>query len=145
MKTPRYVVDASVIAKWVLPGEPYQGNALKLKEDCTSQLVDLHAPSFIMLEVANALWRAAKAGRVSEEDALEALRALEGMMIEIHETKWSEVRQGLTIACSLDLTIYDAVYLTLAHALKTRLITADKRLYETARARFPLLYLGDYL
>jgi predicted nucleic acid-binding protein len=65
-------VDASVVAKWVLPGEPYQENAVKLKEDFASGTAELCAPSFITQEVANSFWRAVKLGRLSEEDAQEA-------------------------------------------------------------------------
>jgi len=33
MKHPYYVVDASIIAKWILSGEPFLKKALALKED----------------------------------------------------------------------------------------------------------------
>jgi len=138
-------VDASVIAKWILPGEPYQENAVRVKEDCVSGMAELCAPGFIVEEVANALWRAIKLGRISEEDAQEALKALNDMRIELHELNWAQVSQGLSIACKLDLTVYDASYLFIANNIKARLITADKRLYETAREHFRILHVKDYL
>jgi predicted nucleic acid-binding protein len=52
---PRYVVDVSVVAKWILPGEPYQENAEKLKEDFVAGQVELCAPDLVVTEVANAL------------------------------------------------------------------------------------------
>lgn len=139
------MVDASVIAKWILPGEPYQDNAVRLKEDCVSGMSELCAPSFIVEEVANALWRAIKLERISEEDAQEALKALNDMRIELHELNWSEVSQGLSIACKLDLTVYDTSYLFLANKIKACLITADKKLYETAKEHFRILPVKDYL
>jgi len=139
------VVDASVIAKWILPGEPYQENAVRLKEDCVSGMAELCAPSFIVEEVANALWRAINLERISEEDAKEALKALNDMRIELHEPNWAKISQGLSIACKLDLTIYDTSYLFLADKIKARLITADKRLYETAKEHFRILHVKDYL
>lgn len=139
------MVDASVIAKWILPGEPFQENAVRLKEDHVSGLAELCAPSFIVEEVANALWRAIKLERISEEDAQEALKALEDMRIELHELDWTQISQGLSIACNLDLTIYDTSYLYLADKIKARLITADKRLYETAKEHFRILFVKDYL
>ena len=74
---PRYVVDASIIAKWILPGEPYQENTAKLKEDFTTGQVELCAPTLIVHEVTNAIWRATKLGIISVNDAKEALEALE--------------------------------------------------------------------
>ena len=104
-------MDASVVVKWILPGEPYQENADKLKEDHVSGIAELCAPSIIIPEVANALWRAVKLGRISEEDAQEALNALNDMKIKLYELDWTEISQGLSTACKLDLTVYDASYL----------------------------------
>ena len=138
-------MDASVIAKWVLPGEPYQENAVKLKEDHVSRIVSLSAPAFITSEVANALWRAVKLGRIIEEDAQEALKALNDMRIELHESDWIQVSQGLSIACKLDLTIYDASYLFLANETKAQVVTADNKLYEKAKKHFGVIHLKNYL
>jgi len=139
------VIDASVIAKWILPGEPYQEKAVKLKEDYILGLVVLCAPSFTVQEVANALWRATKLGRILKKDAEEALTALGDMRIELHDLNWAEVTEGLAIASSLNLTVYDASYLHLSDKLRAPLITADETLYERARERFKLIHVKDYL
>jgi predicted nucleic acid-binding protein len=138
-------VDASVVAKWVLPGEPHQENAVKLKQDYISGIASLSAPAFITLEVANAMWRAVKLGRIIEEDAQEALKALNDMRIELHESDWIQASQGLSIACKLDLTIYDASYLSLTDKTKAQFITADNKLYEKAKQHFGVLHLKNYL
>ena len=41
---PRYVADANVLVKWILPGEPYEEIALRLKEDNVKAIVSLHSP-----------------------------------------------------------------------------------------------------
>jgi len=138
-------VDASVVAKWVLPDEPFQEKALKLKEDHVSGVVELFAPSFIVLEVSNALWRAARLNRISVADAKEALKALNNMGVELHELDWAQMAQSLSVACDLDFTVYDASYVFLSNELRVPLITADKTLYETGRKRFRILHLKDYL
>ncbi|MFQ6074599.1 MAG: type II toxin-antitoxin system VapC family toxin [Candidatus Bathyarchaeia archaeon] len=137
-------MDASVAAKWALPGEPYQKSALKLKEDHILGLAELSAPSFIAQEVANALWRALKLGRIVKGDAEEALRALGEMRIELHELSWDQVAEGLDIASSLDLTIYDASYLYLSNRLRAPLVTADGTLYERSRKLFRITHVKDY-
>jgi len=138
-------VDASVVAKWVLPGEPFQEKALRLKEDYVSGVIELSAPNVVVQEVANALWRATGVKRISEADAKEALKALNDMRIELHELDWSQAAEAVSIACDLDLTIYDASYVFLADELRAPLVTADKVLYETARKKFKILHIKDYL
>lgn len=142
---PRYVVDANIVAKWVLPGEPYQEHAVKLKEDFVSGLVELCAPNFIVGEVANTLWKAVKLERISEQDAEEALEALGDMKIELYESNWTQASRELDIACKLNLTVYDASYLLLASKTKTNLITADEKLYKKAKQHFRITHIKDYL
>ena len=138
------MVDASVVAKWVLPGEPNEENALKLKKDHVLGLVELHAPAFIVEEVANALWRATKLRRLSKEDAQQALIALNDMKIILYELDWAKAAQSLAIACKHNIALYDASYLFLADKIKAQLLTADNKLYETAKEHFKLLNLKEY-
>jgi predicted nucleic acid-binding protein len=138
------VVDASVVAKWVLPGEPNQENALKLKSDHVLGLVELYAPAFIVEEVANALWRAVKLKRLSQEDAKDALNALNDMKIILYESDWTLAAQSLAIACKHNIALYDASYLFLTDKIKAQLLTADNKLYETAKDHFKVLNIKDY-
>ena len=87
IKTSQYVVDASVVAKWVLPIEPYQENALKLKDDYVSKRAELYAPAVLTIEVTNVLWKAVKLKRLSQEDAQEALKTLGNINLGLHEIK----------------------------------------------------------
>ncbi|MEM0011159.1 MAG: type II toxin-antitoxin system VapC family toxin, partial [Candidatus Bathyarchaeia archaeon] len=50
----KVVADASVIVKWIIP-EDYTEDALRLRDDFLDGKIDIHAPSIILLEVANAL------------------------------------------------------------------------------------------
>ena len=138
------MVDASVVAKWVLPGEPNLENAVKLKSDHVLGLVELHAPAFIVEEVANALWRATKLKRLSQQDAQKALNALNDMKIELHQLDWAQAAQTLEIACKHNIALYDASYLFLTDKIKAQLITADNKLYETAKDRFKVLNIKEY-
>jgi predicted nucleic acid-binding protein len=138
------VVDASVVAKWVLPGEPNQENAIKLKNDHVLGLVELHAPAFIVEEVANALWRATKLKRLSQEDAQEALNALNDMKIELYQLDWAQAAQSLEIACKHNIALYDASYLFLTNKINAQFITADNKMYETAKDHFRVLNIKEY-
>jgi len=137
-------VDASVVAKWVLPVEMYQENALKLRNDNTSGKAELFAPTILSAEVANALWRAVKLKRLSEEDAQEALTTLGDTKIALCELDWSQISKVLKIACMLDSAIYDAAYLFLSDKIDAQLVTSDTKLYEKAKENFNVLHIRDY-
>ena len=140
----QYVVDASIVVKWVLSGEPYEENSARLKKDYLSGIINLSAPSFVVQEVANSLWKAITRGRILPEDAQEALRVLQGMRIDLHELNWIEISEALNIAGKLNLAIYDASYLLLSEKLKTQVVTADDELYQKARECFKVLHIKDY-
>lgn len=141
---PRYVVDASVVAKWVLPDESEEAGPAKLKQDLVEGRVELHAPSIMPVEVANVLWRAERAGRIARSDATEALRALGGLRLALHELGWDGILESFELASSLDVVMYDAAYLLVSSRLKAPLITADVSLYEKSKARYRSLLVRDY-
>lgn len=141
---PRYVVDASVVAKWILPGEPYEENAVRLKEDSVEGLAELHSPNLITYEVGNILWRASETKRIAHEDAKEALKVLASIKITLYDLRWHDVAEGFSIASALNLTIYDAAYILLSNKLKAPLITADDQLCERAKAASRLIHVEDY-
>jgi len=140
----QYVVDANIVVKWVLLGEPYEENSAKLKDDYLSGIINLSAPSFAIQEVANSLWKALTRGRILQADAQEALKLLQGMQIDLHEFNWIEISEAINIACKLNLAIYDASYLLLSEELKNQLITADDQLYQKAKDHFKVLHIKDY-
>ena len=138
------MVDASIVVKWVLSGEPYEENSVRLKQDYLAGTVNLSAPSIAVQEVANSLWKARTRGRILQEDAKEALKTLQDMRIELHEFNWIEISEALNIACKLNLAIYDSTYLLLSEKLKTQLVTADDQLYQKAKEHFKLLHIKNY-
>lgn len=137
-------MDASVVVKWVLSGEAYEESAVKLKDDHLSRIVELCAPSFLVQEVANSLWKAVKLGGIREEKAQEALNALNDMNLILYELDWAQISRVLIIACKLDSAIYDAAYLFLSGKMKAQFVTADNKLYEKAKKHFSVLHIRDY-
>lgn len=70
----RYVLDASVAAKWVLPanGEPLSKEAALLLAAHSAGEVRFLVPDLFWSEIASILRKAAKAGRISERSAVDA-------------------------------------------------------------------------
>jgi len=139
------VVDASVAVKWVLSGEPYEENAVRVKADQVSGIAELCAPSFMVQEVTNAMWRAIKLRRITQESAQKALKTLDDLQVNLYEFNWTEASEELTIASKLDLAIYDASYLFLSEKMNAKVITADDKMYQKANGHFRVLHLKYYV
>jgi predicted nucleic acid-binding protein len=121
------VVDASVAAKWVLP-EPGSEAAAELR----TLEPDLVAPSIIVAEIGNAIWKSAMRGDLGKSDASEALQialAHFSKLFPIHDL----ASVAAAIAIDLRHPIYDCFYLALAERERAPLISADKRLLAAAR------------
>jgi predicted nucleic acid-binding protein len=139
------VVDASVAVKWVLSGEAYEENATKFKDNQLSENAEMFAPSLMIHEVANSLWKAIKLKRITQEDAFRAMKDLGDLQINLQEQYWTEVSREFAIAIKLDITTYDAAYLALSEKMNAPVITADDKLYEKAKGHFKVLHLRDYV
>jgi len=122
------VLDASVIAKWILPGEPWERQALKLKDKLVKGEIEIHEPMLLTYELANLLLKAVKKKRISLEDAASALELLEKLGLKLHKTNLEEAAQLLREAEKLGLTAYDMAYVQLAKKLEATLISADQEL-----------------
>jgi len=138
------VVDANVIAKWVLTGEPYEDNALRLKEAVVNRSVMLHSPDLLVSELGNVFWKASKKSRISNENAIGALGVLATMNITLHRLKWEEAIECLHSAIELDLTVYDASYLHLGKVLGVSVLTVDEKLWKSAKGKYDVTLLKDF-
>ncbi len=133
-------VDASFVVRLLVmdPNEsPYQS----LWDGWVEAGVIIAAPSLLLYEVTNALYRLAKAGQFSREVADEFLEIALGLNIEfygnanLHERAWQIANQ-----LSLPAT-YDAHYLALAEILAAELWTADRRLVNSVRDVYDWIHL----
>lgn len=120
-----YIVDASVAVKWFL-SEPEAAAALRLLKDDN----DLHVPDFFFIEMDNILCKRIRRGEITRDDATAVRRLLHQLPLESHAL--AEVHpHAYKIAVDTSRSIYDCLYLALAVLLKGRMVTADRRLYES--------------
>jgi predicted nucleic acid-binding protein len=115
------VIDASIAVKWVVEEE---GTPAALELRRRGRLI---APDLLVAECANILWKKARRGELSREEALLAARLLQGAEIELLPTL-PLLDAAAAIAIELDHPAYDCLYLALASAKDCRFITADDRL-----------------
>ncbi len=122
------VVDASVAAKWVLQ-EDGSDRAAGLRGSGD----DLIAPSLIVAEIGNAVWKRAIWREVSARDAVRALQTAISLFTQLIAPTDLAAR-ATEIAIELRHPIYDCFYLALAERERCALITADRRLIAAAKA-----------
>lgn len=119
----RVVVDASVAVKWFVP---------EIHSDAAERLLDpsysLSAPDLIVVEVGNTLWKKVRRGELTPDAASKILNVLEEIDIELAPSA-GLVAPALGFATSLDRSVYDALYLTLAIAHDGVLVTADRKFH----------------
>jgi predicted nucleic acid-binding protein len=142
----RFVLDASVAAKWVLPeqGETLSREAVLLLTRFAGGEVEFAVPDLFWPEVGNILWKCVRTGRIGEASALEGLARLQALRIPSYPSEPLLV-DAATIAFAFDRTVYDSIYVALAVLLGRRLVTADERLANAVGIRLPVVWLGAAL
>lgn len=115
----RAVVDASAFVDAILPTERQSAALAAMAQ------VELWAPAILDMEVTSALWRLARTGQISDEEADEGVHALQTAPVRrvddpaIVGEAW-RLRQSVRIP--------DAFYVATARLLDATLITSDARL-----------------
>lgn len=141
----RFVVDASVGAKWASPEliEPLADRANRFLREYMAGAVQIVVPDLFWLEIGNFFWKAARRGTLTH--AL-AQRGLEVMMNRDFPTLPSRavLPEALMIAVDFGRTVYDSTYVAVAVATGSELLTADERLVNALGSRFPVRWLGVY-
>ncbi len=121
------VIDASVALKWTIEEEGSGAARRFLLED------SLAAPDFLWLECANVLWSKARRRQITTEDARAALAAILAAPVDcVPSRELADVAQA--IAFDLDDTAYDSIYLAVAMARNSVLVTSDAKFHYAASA-----------
>jgi predicted nucleic acid-binding protein len=113
------VVDASAIVALLFDELTREEIVPRLRE------ATLRAPSLIGFEVANACLKKIRVAPAERERLLEAFFLLDGLSISLETIN---LHAAIVLAERMKLSLYDASYLWLAHALGAELVTLDDRL-----------------
>jgi predicted nucleic acid-binding protein len=115
------VVDASVAVKWFVPENDSDRAAALLASPEV-----FHAPEFLRLELANAIWKNVLRKRVPREVHSVAEPELERIIAYWHDPS-PFIASAFAQACDASHPIHDFIYLTLARHLNAQLVSADRR------------------
>jgi predicted nucleic acid-binding protein len=119
------IIDASVALKWVCEEEG---------SDRAAELLDgrpLAAPSFWLVEAANALWRRVQRGELDLAEAEERIAELSCAPVDALDAQ-KTTPAALKLGCELKHPVYDCLYLEAAIRTGGRVVTADRRFHQAA-------------
>lgn len=126
------VIDASVVAKWLLPDEQGNSAANKIRKDLIDRAVSILVPIFIFYEVNNLLRSAVLSHRFDPEKAKQAYDGFLNLNFKVYSSK-ELFKNTLEKAFELDISSYDASYTCLAEYLQVPFYTADEKLVAKAQ------------
>ncbi|MFY9560916.1 MAG: type II toxin-antitoxin system VapC family toxin [Terriglobales bacterium] len=141
----RFVVDASVGAKWAAPEliEPLADRANQFLRDYMVGSVQIVVPDLFWLEIGNFFWKAARRGTLTYALAEHGLQTMINRDFPTLPSR-AVLPEALTIAVDFGRTVYDSTYVALAVATGSQLLTADERMVNALGARFPVRWLGAF-
>ncbi len=122
----KLVLDASIVVNVVTT------QRLTIAAERWMELpVEILAPDFLRIEVANALWKVENAGLMDSRNADLAWRHIQHGDIRFIPDR-EHLDRARVLARNLHHPIYDCLYLAVAEAHEATLITADRRLHGVA-------------
>lgn len=135
---PLYIVDASVIIKWIAK-EDFSGHALKLRNDFLKNKIELGIPEFAYYEVSNYF------AKHIPTVALLFLSQL--FMLKMTEFRLSLKNSAKSISIMnqvRQISFYDASYHATAIENNGTFITADEKYYRRAKSFKHITLLKNY-
>ena len=120
------VIDASVLIKFYVP-EILSDKAEELLTRVAQGDVMLLAPDLIYPEVGNILWKKQRMKELTRSEVEEITDAIISLPLKI-ETSKLLLPLAMDIGMAYGITIYDALYLSMARIYEIKMMTADKKL-----------------
>src|SRR5437016_5742693 len=109
----KYVLDASVALKWVLP-EPLSAKAKRLRADFQAGIHELLAPDVYCGEVGHGLARAERRGIVKPNQGIVLLADVLSTPPQFFASYPDLIVRAFEIAMQMRVGVYDCLYVALA-------------------------------
>jgi predicted nucleic acid-binding protein len=123
------VLDASIVARWFVgdPEEVHVRAARALFSEYRTGKIECHAPRFMLLEVANAIWKDCRFGSLAPDEGRTLIQELGVLDLVMHDHE-PLLADAFDLALSQGVSAYDAIYLALARKAQMSFWTQDARL-----------------
>ena len=135
-----YVLDASIILKWVLPKNisPLQEQALSIREALVDGTIKIIVPSLWRYEVANTL------GRLVPNHAFDLLTLCSDIGIQEAEESSERDKIAFDLMNQWQVSFYDASFHALAIVNDIIFITADEKYKNKVKEQSDISILKDW-
>lgn len=120
------VIDASAVVELTCCSQMGRD----IDKALSGQDASLHSPTFLDIEVLNALRNLRRGGGIDEEGQNKAVKTLNSLRRKRHD--FSDLA-GRILSLQHDLTAYDAAYVALALKLNASLLTLDQGQLQVAQ------------
>jgi predicted nucleic acid-binding protein len=131
----KYVLDASVALKWVLP-EDESDIADKLREEYREGVHDFLSPDVFWAEVGHALARAERRGIIHRPDGSRLLAEILTTPPRLSPS-FPLLTDAYSIASALRTSFYDCLYVAVAERESCQFVTADVRAVTILQPQHP--------
>lgn len=138
------VLDSGILIASVFP-ETLTPQAQQLIKQLQDENTILHAPALLRYEVVAVSRKAVYQGRVTVEEGLRARDRLLNYPLTLHLND-DLLKRAYELATEYNRpTAYDAQYLAVAEQLSCAFWTADERMFNAVKDRFPAIrWLGNW-
>lgn len=133
----KYVLDSCVGFKWLVI-EPLTAEARRLRGEYLKAIHHLIAPDVDPIEVALALTRAERQGRITPIEGSQFLHDMMNTLPQLHPYL-PLLPRAYEISSQFRVGVYDCLYVGLAEREGCELVTADDKLVKNLPAQFPFI------
>jgi predicted nucleic acid-binding protein len=140
MSESTFVVDTSVVLKWLRRDEPLFAEARVLRQRLLEGEIRLAAPFLLAYELANVLHYKRE---MSTAEVMEAVRSIYETGLEWYGPTQALIERTIEIARIYDIAAYDATFVALAEALGGEFITADEKAFRRLTSLPYVKFLGN--
>jgi predicted nucleic acid-binding protein len=131
----KYVLDSCVAFKTVL-AEQDSDKAQRLCEDYQNNVHELLSPDVFAVEIAHAITRAERQGRISPAEGARLLTDMLNRLPAMHASP-PLLPTAYHISSDARIGVYDCLYAALAEREGYELVTSDDKLIRKLQPRFP--------
>jgi predicted nucleic acid-binding protein len=139
------IIDASVLIKFFVP-EVLSTKAEQLLARVEEGSVKLFAPDLIYAEAGNTLWKKRRLKELTQSEVGKITDLIISIPLKIEASK-ALFPLAIDIAITYEVTVYDALYLSMAKVYETQMMTADRKLFDLAaktNLKRSVMWLGNY-
>jgi predicted nucleic acid-binding protein len=133
----KYVLDSSVGFK-TLVAETDSAKAQHLCDDYRKGIHELLAPDVFPVELAHAITRAERQGRITPVQGARLLTDILNRLPHLHSSL-PLLPRAYAISSAARVGVYDCLYVALAEREGCELVTADDKLVKNLQPQFPFI------